>query len=31
LLSNRFLESLDIDIKTVSSDSAGGRFTTYMI
>lgn len=30
-LSERFLQSLEIDIKTVSSDSPGGRFTTFMI
>jgi len=31
LLSERFLQSLDIDISTVSTDSAGGRFTAFMI
>jgi len=31
LLSERFLKALDIDISTVSTDSPGGRFTTFMI
>jgi len=30
-LSERFLQSLDIDFSKVSFDSPGGRFTTYML
>jgi len=30
-LSERFLKSLDIDFSKVSYDSAGGRFTTFML